>query len=105
MSSCHPECGSGSAGFQPHLVQQQVGTYGPFCATCTQGAGGVGALGTGYKHCAATFLVLCLQVNQTQAEANCNQYGGHLAAYTSLEEQVGQGAAGCMHQHLEHFQA
>jgi hypothetical protein len=29
-----------------------------------------------------------LQVNQSQAEANCNRNGGHLAAYTSLEEQM-----------------
>jgi hypothetical protein len=33
-------------------------------------------------------LPLPQQVNQTQAEASCNRYGGHLAAYTSLEEQM-----------------
>jgi hypothetical protein len=27
-------------------------------------------------------------VNQTEAEANCNRNGGHLAAYTSVEEQM-----------------
>ena len=38
--------------------------------------------------------VLPLQVNQTDAEANCNRYGGHLAAYTSIEEQVRLGSTG-----------
>ena len=37
-----------------------------------------------------------LQVNQSQAEANCNRFGGHLAADTSLEEQVGlEACAAC----------
>jgi hypothetical protein len=29
-----------------------------------------------------------LQVNQTVAHANCNRNGGHLAAFTQLEEQL-----------------
>ncbi len=32
------------------------------------------------------FLV-CPQVTQAVAEENCKRHGGHLAAYTSLEEQ------------------
>jgi hypothetical protein len=38
-------------------------------------------------------------VNQSTAEDNCKRYGGHLAAYTSIEEQMvkagwGPGAGG-----------
>ncbi len=34
-----------------------------------------------------TFYLNTSLVNQSTAEANCNRHGGHLAAYTSPEEQ------------------
>ncbi len=39
----------------------------------------------------ATFQYLAGPGGQAEAEAACNRYGGHLATYTSLPEQVGCG--------------
>jgi hypothetical protein len=65
------------------------------CSTCLPACAAAAA---GYQYISpvsgATFVLDTKPANFTTAEAYCNTQGGHLVYYTSVEEQVGAGAAG-----------